>query len=37
MRRHKLKRALALREEAARFLSQDGGTLTPKHQVAQTR
>ena len=32
MRRQKLMRALALREEAASLLREDGGTLTPEHE-----
>ncbi len=33
MRRQKLARAIALREEAATLLRQDGGTLTARHQA----
>ena len=33
MRRQKVKRAIALREEAARLMQENGGTLTPEQQA----
>jgi hypothetical protein len=33
MRRDKLRRAIALRSEAAALVVEDGGTLTPDHQA----
>ena len=32
-KKYKLERAIALRDEVAVFLEQDGGVLTPKHQA----
>jgi hypothetical protein len=33
MERQRVRQAIALREEAAALLKQDGGTLTPEHQA----